>query len=228
MATTSKLKPKDGRFLAIIILLIALMFVYLVGVHWWFVMPQVQISSDMQDLRDQQLRFRQATAQKPQIEKRLTDVKGYEQDNQAFLPENDPSAASAALIQRFKQALTAHAKDDKRCQQTSTQNYTGGTEEPFKRVSVQVRMRCDLEPLSAIIYDLEHSKPYLFVDQILISKPAVNQPPPRPMLRGAAAPPPPPPPVAPPLDAQFVLSGYLHQPGKPDKNQPGKTDKAKK
>jgi general secretion pathway protein M len=211
---TSRFKPKDGRFLAVILLLVVLLLVYLVGIHWWFVMPQMQYSSDMQDLRDQQLRFRQATGERPEIEKHLGEVKAYELGNQAFLPEGDVNTASAALIQRFKQAMADHAKNEKRCQQTSTQNYIGGEEELFKRVSVQVRMRCDLEPLSAIFYELENDKPYLFVDQVLITKPMVNIPPPRPTAPGsvaAAAPPPPPPP---PLDVQFNLSGYLRQPGK--------------
>ncbi|MDR2013806.1 MAG: type II secretion system protein M [Rhodanobacter sp.] len=209
----SKLKPKDGRLLAVVLLLIVLILVYLGGVHWWFVMPQMQFSSDMQDLRDQQLRLRMATTEKPDIEKHLAEVKAYEQGNVAFLPESDANSASAALIQRFKQAVADHVKDEKRCQQTGTQNYTGIDDEPFKRVAVQVRMKCDLEPFSAILYDLENGKPYLFVDQVTITKQAFNPPPPRPVMPGSAVTPPPPPPP-PPLDIQFNLSGYLHQPGK--------------
>jgi general secretion pathway protein M len=209
----SKPKLKDGRFLAVVLLLIVLILVYLIGIHWWFVMPQMQFSSDMQDLRDQQLRFRQATAERPEIEKRLVEIKAYEQDNQAFLSEGDVNTASAALIQRFKQAMADHVKNEKRCLQTGTQNYNGGEEELFKRVTVQVHMKCDLEPLAAIFYDLENSKPYLFVDQLMVTKQAVAVPPARPAAPGSAVTPPPPPPP-PPLDIQFSLSGYLRQPGK--------------
>jgi general secretion pathway protein M len=111
------------------------------------------------------------------------------------------NAASAALIQRLKQAMTEHAKDEKRCQQISAQNYNGSEEERYKRVTVQVRLKCDLEPLAAIFYDLENGKPYLFVDQMMIYKQQTYTPP------GAK--------VAPvPLDVRFNLSGYLRQSGK--------------
>ncbi|MEO5623330.1 MAG: type II secretion system protein GspM [Dokdonella sp.] len=197
----SRFQPKDGRFLAVVLLLIVLMVVYLVGVHWWFVAPQLQFSSDMRDLREQQLRFRQTTAEKPEIEKRLAEVKTYEQGNQAFLSETDANAASAALIQRLKQAMTEHAKDEKRCQSISQQNFNNNEDELYQRVTVQARLRCDLEPLAAILYDLENGKPYLFVDQVMIYKQQSYQPP------GAK--------VAPvPLDVRFNLSGYLRLPGK--------------
>lgn len=195
----SRFQPKDGRLLAVVLLLIVLMLVYLIGIHWWFVAPQLQFSSDMQDLREQQLRYRQTTAEKPEIEKRLGEVKAYEQGNQAFLSETDANAASAALIQRLKQAMSG--KDEKRCQNVGAQSYTGSEEELYKRVTVQARLKCDLEPLAAIFYDLENGKPYLFVDQVMIYKQQSYTPP------GAK--------VAPvPLDVRFNLSGYLRQPGK--------------
>ena len=173
----SRFQPKDGRFLAVVLILIVLMLIYLIGVHWWFVAPQMQFRAGMRDLREQQMRFRQTTAEKPAIEKRLAEVKAYEQGNQAFLSETDANAASAALIQRIKQAMSDHAKDEKRCQTVSTQSYNGGEEELYKRVTVQARLRCDLEPLAAVLYDLENGKPYLFIDQVMIYRQQSYTPP---------------------------------------------------
>jgi len=197
----SRWQPKDGRFLAVVILLILLLLVYLIGIHWWFVAPHMQFRADMQDLRDQQLRFRQSAAQKPEIEQRLASIHQREQNNQAFLTDTDQNAASAWLIQRLNQAITDHAKDEKRCSSNGAQPYTGGEEELYKHVTVQARLRCDLEPLAAILYDLENSKPYLFVDQIMIYKQQSYQPP------GSKV-------TASPLDVRFNLTGYLRQPGK--------------
>ena len=70
------------------------------------------------------------------------------------------------------------------------------------KVVVQARLRCDLESLAAILYDLENGKPYLFVDELMIYKQQTYVPP------GAKR-------VASPLDVRFNLSGYLRQPGKP-------------
>lgn len=200
----STMQPRDGRFLAVVLLLIVLLLVYLLGVHWWFVAPHLQYAGEMQELREQQLRYRHAIEEKPEIEQRLAEVKAYEQGNRAFLSETDPNAASAALIQRLKQAMTDHAKDEQRCQNVSTQSFNGGEEELYKRVTVQARLKCDLEPLAAILYDLENGKPYLFVDQVMIYKQQSYSPP------GVKV-------VPNPLDVRFNLSGFLRQPGKPAK-----------
>lgn len=198
---TSRFQPRDGRLLAVVLLLIVLLLVYLVGVHWWFVAPQLQFASDMQDLRDQQLKYSRIIEQQPDIERRLAEVKAHEQGNPAFMAEADRNAAEAALIQRLKQAMTDHVKNETRCQNNGTQSYAGAQDEVYLRVTVQARLKCDLEPLAAILQDLESGKPYLFVDQVMIYKQQTYRP------AGAKV-------AAIPLDVRFNLSGYLRQPGK--------------
>ena len=114
--------------------------------------------------------------------------------------EADANAASAGLITRLRQAQTDQS-DPKRCSVISNTPYSGGQEELYKSVIVQARLRCDLESLAAILYDLESGKPYLFVDQLMIYKQQTYVPP------GAKR-------VASPLDVRFNLSGYLREPGK--------------
>jgi general secretion pathway protein M len=214
----SRFKPRDGRFLAIVILLIVLMLIYFIGIHWWFVAPQLEVRQEMEDLRDQQLRFRQAAAQRPDIEERLASIHEREQSNQAFLTDTDQNAASAYLIQRLNQAISDHAKDEKRCSSAGQQPYTGGEEELYKHVTIQARLRCDLEPLAAILYDLENGKPYLFVDQLMIYKQQSYTPPGG--KTGAGS----------PLDVRFNLTGYLRQAGKaaPNANKTASTAKGQK
>lgn len=198
-------KPKDGRLLAVILLAIVVLIVYLVGVHWWFVSPHLQYFEQMSELRDQQIRFRRIVGEQSELDRRAVEVAGYEKDNQAFLPEADINAASANLIQRLKQAVSTNAADSNRCQVVSTQPYSGGEEELYKRVTIQVRMRCDMEPMLSINYELENGKPYLFIDQVMIYRQQVYVPP-----GGKKVAPP-------PLDIRFNLTGYVRQPGKPQK-----------
>lgn len=194
------LRPRDGRFLAVTLLLIVLLLIYLIAVHWWFVAPHAQISAEMSDLREEHQRYRQIVAEQPDIERRLEEIRNYEQENQAFLPQNDVNAASAALIQRLKDALGEHAKNESRCQNVGTQSFNAGGEELYQRVTVQARLKCDLEPLSAVLYDLEQGKPYLFVDQVMIYRQQNYR---RPGVKTQDV----------PLDVRFNLSGYLRQPG---------------
>ena len=194
-------EARNSRFLAIVLLLIVVMLGYVLGVHWWFVAPHLDIADQMRDLREQQQRFRDTAAQRVLIEKRLAEVRAFEQGNQSFLTDADANSAFSDLTQRLKQAISAHAKDD-RCPIVSNSNYKGVEEEAYQRVTIQVRMRCDLEPFAAILYDLENGNPYLFVDQMMISRQMPGYVPP-----GQKAP-------NMQLDIRFNLSGYLRKQAK--------------
>jgi general secretion pathway protein M len=197
-------ETRNSRFLAIVLLLIVVMIVYLVGIHWWFVAPQLDIAAQMDDLRDQQQRAGQIAQERPLIEKRVAEVRAFEQNNQAFLTDTDPNAAFSDLTQRLKQVMSARVKDENHCALVSNSNFKGGEEELYRRVTIQVRVRCSLEPFAGILYDLENSNPYLFVDQLMIYRQQAGYVPP-----GGKAPPS-------ALDIRFNLSGYLrNKSGKP-------------
>ena len=196
-------EPRNGRFLAIVLLLIVVLLVYLVGVHWWFVAPHAAIAEQIGDLREQQQRFSQIASQRPLIEKRLAEVRAFEQNNQAFLADTDANSAFSDLTQRLKTAISARVKEESRCSIVSNSNFKGGEEETYRRVTIQVRMRCALEPFAGILYDLENSNPYLFVDQVMIYRQQAGY-----VAPGAKAAP------VTALDIRFNLSGYLRKSGK--------------
>ncbi len=195
-------EARNSRFLAVVILLIVVLGVYFLGVHWWFVAPHLDYISQMEDLREQELKLRQTTGQRAEIEKRQTEVSAFEQNNQSFLADKDASGAFSDLTQRLKQAITDHVRDQNRCQILSNQPFRGGEDETYQRVAIQVRMRCDLEPFSSILYDLENGNPYLFVDQLMIYKQPGGYVPPGSKQAMSF------------LDIRFNLSGYLRQRGK--------------
>ena len=161
-------KAENGRFLALLLALIAAAVVYLFGVHWWFTERHLEIASEMSDLRDQYARFKAKADQKPLIDRQLADVREFEAGNPAFLPEGDFDAAAAGLTQRLKQIVSSHAPDPQRCQIIMNQ-YSRSTEpDPFERVVIKVRLRCDLEPFAGILYDLESASPVLFIEELAI------------------------------------------------------------
>ena len=196
-------EARNSRFLAIVLLLIVVMIGYVAGVHWWFVAPHLVIADQMQDLSEQQQRFRQMAGQRVEIEKRLAEVRAFEQNNQAFLADADANSAFSDLTQRLKQAIGARVKDETRCSIVSNSNFKGGEDELYQRVTIQVRMRCDLEPLAGILYELENGNPYLFVDQLMIYRQQGGYVPPGAKAAAPSA-----------LDIRFNLSGYLRKPGK--------------
>ena len=195
-------EARNSRFLALVLLLIAALLVYLLGVHWWFVSPHLAIAGQMDDLRDQEQRFSQIVAQRPQIERRLAEARASEQNNQAFLTDPDANSAFSDIVQRLKQTISARAGDSASCQIVSTSPFRNSEEELYQRVSAQVRMRCGLERFSDIVYDLEDGTPYLFVDRLTIYRQLGGYVPPGGKKPAPSA-----------LEIQFNLSGYLRQPG---------------
>lgn len=193
---------ENGRFLAVVLLLIAVLLGYFGGVHWWFTARHLEISAEMDDLRERELRFRRTAADRAQIEQRLAEVREFEAGNPAFLAEGDFDSAAAGLTQRLKQVVTEHQRDAQSCQVIMNQYSRPTEKELFERASIRVRLRCSLDEFAPILYDLESASPMLFVDEVQIWKqtgyraPGSNQ-------------------VSSYLDVQFTLSGYVRKAAAP-------------
>lgn len=195
--------PRNQRFLAVVLLLIAVLLIYLLFVHFWFVAPHLAISDRRNDLLEQQHHFAELIQRKPAIEKRLQEVAEYERGNQAFLAESDVSSAFSDLSERLKQAVDKSMDPQSRCQVVGVSPTVYRDQEVYQRVSASVVMNCESEVLTKVLYALETSNPYLFVDRFVLYR---QQPMFQPGAKGAAP--------ASLLGAQFTLSGYLRQPGK--------------
>jgi general secretion pathway protein M len=169
-------------------------------VHWWFTERHLEIASEMSDLREQYARFKAKADQKALVDRQLADVRAFEAGNPAFLPEGDFDAAAAGLTQRLKQIVSSHASDPQRCQIIMNQ-YSRSTEpDPFERVVIKVRLRCDLEPFAGILYDLESASPMLFVEELAIFRQQGYLVPGQNKLSNY-------------LDIRFDLFGFIRKPG---------------
>lgn len=188
-----KLSPAQSRLAAIVLALIALAIAYFVLLHWWFVAPLLDQNAQMRDLREQHARYAAEIAQQPQLQQRLDQLAAGGASANAFLPETDPSAAAAGLIQRASDVVAAHASEGGGCempQKMPIENNAG--REPYRRVSVSITLQCAIQPLTAVLHDFDRALPYMFVDDITIYQVAQPGMPPSPKL-----------------EVQFTLSGYI-------------------
>ncbi|HXS74024.1 MAG TPA: type II secretion system protein GspM [Rhodanobacteraceae bacterium] len=192
-----KLSPVQSRLAAIVLAVLALGLAYLVLLHWWFVAPLLDTRAQMHDLRVQHARYAAAIAQQPQLQQRLNQLAQGGASANAFLPETDPSAAAAGLIQRASDVVAAHASEGGGCEMPQKMPIeNSASSEPYRRVSVSITLQCAMQPLIAVLHDFDRALPYMFVDDITIYQ--VAQP-------GTAA--------APKLEVQFTLSGYVRASG---------------
>ncbi|BBD81202.1 type II secretion system protein GspM [Aerosticca soli] len=192
--------PRERRIAAVFLLLLALALGYLLTLHGWLVAPLRAIDAEMDALRDAHGRYLAAIAEKPLLQKRLAALGAGQAASAAFLPEEDGAAANAGLMQRVLDVTAAQARQGG-CEVTQKMplpTLPAGAGEPYRKAVVTIGLRCDIEPLAAVLYELEHGTPYLFVDELSIYRNPVAA-----QERAGA-----------PLEVQFALSGYL-RPARP-------------
>jgi len=167
---------RHGRLLAVVLLLIALLLGYLGGVHWWFVAPLMKSRGEMIDLREEEARFRAIAQQRDAIREALGEVRAFEAGNPGFLVEANFDLAASALIQRLQEQIDTLQAGD-RCALVSRTPFrgTGGSgraaesDTPFEKVTIKVRMRCEMEFFGLLMHGLESGSPQLFVADLTIT-----------------------------------------------------------
>lgn len=190
-----KLSPAQSRVAAVALALAAIAIAYFALLHWWFVAPLLDLRTQMQDLRETHARYAAAIRQEPLLRKRLALLAQGGASSNAFLPETDPSAAAAGLIQRASDVVAAHAGEGGGCEMPQKMPVEGNAgKEPYRRISVSITLQCGMQPLTAVLHDLEQALPYMFVDDLTIYRvPGPNN-----TAR---------------LEVQFTLSGYVRAAG---------------
>lgn len=189
-----------GRLKALVLLVLVLFALYLVTVHWWFTANQIAIAQELSTLKDDEVRFRAVSEQRQAIEGQLAEVRRQEAGNPGFLSETDFDSAAAALSQRLRQIVAAHARSEQSCQIIMSQYQPSTEKELFERAAIRVRLRCSLTEFQPILYDIESASPMLFVDDVQIwaqsgfQQPGSNQ-------------------VSSYLDIQMTLWGYMRKRG---------------
>jgi general secretion pathway protein M len=189
------LPPKgQGQVMAGGLLIVVLGLFYFFCLHW-FVRGHLDIADEINELKQSELRFRQEVGKRPALEARLAEVEEFKARNTYFLPEQTFDLGAAALSTKLKDAVTSKA-DTARCSIISTQPQHLGTKELYERVSIQVRLKCDLDDLVKIMYALENATPLLFIDELnLYQQPILDAS----LVSGNGG----------NMDARFDLSGYI-------------------
>ena len=139
---------------------------YFLLLHWWWTAPMLAMGDEIAKLRDEHLALRMEIAQRPAVEAELARVREFEAGNAGFLPETNRQLATAALVQRLESVVGAASPQPGRCQITARTPSDARTDEPFVRASVQVRLRCGMAELGAVLHALESGSPQLFVDNL--------------------------------------------------------------
>lgn len=207
MALTILPEKGKGQVMAVCMLIIALILFYFVGLHWFF-SGHLRVARELQAQQENELRFAQEGKKIPLLKGRLEEIKRFEESNVYFLPETNEDLAIANLTSKLREIVSSTARDQARCQLLSTQKTSSPKPEPYKRVSLQVRMSCDMEDIVRIMYKLETATPLLFLDELNLY-PRTHFDSGQPIAGGN-------------MEVRFDVSGYIRIP-KNDPNAPTAT-----
>ncbi|MDX1460100.1 MAG: type II secretion system protein GspM [Xanthomonadales bacterium] len=187
---------QSARPTAIMLLVVAAIVVYLLMFHW-FILRHFAYAEEISSLREQLARFEAVAGTRDAVEQRLQQIRDSRADANLFLEEGDFNEAAAAMSDRLGQMIRTQADTD--CQIVSRQPVRPRVQERYEKVTVNVRMRCQLSDLLNILYRLESEVPMLIIDNLNIIKPRSRQ---RSRATG---------PTTELLDIRFNMSGYLNQ-----------------
>lgn len=183
------------RWLALVLLLVALVLGYFVLVHPWFTVPLLAVDGEIHTLGEREQRVRTQLEQAPEVARRLQQARVALAGRPGFLPEDSAELASAGLVQRLERAVADASPGNRSCaiSNRSPQAPDAGSQR-FVRVAVQVRLRCGTPELAQVMHAMESGSPRLFVDDLNIMAQRYQL---SPDESGTG------------LDVSFQLSGYL-------------------
>ncbi|KFI23350.1 type II secretion system protein GspM [Nitrosococcus oceani] len=108
-------------------------------------------------------RYNQIIASRPALEARLKQLQRKQAANAYYLEQQSAPLAATELRRRVKAVVESSGGV-----LTSTQSLPVVENELFPKVGIRVRMTGDTEILQKVLYDLEASRPLLFVDDLQV------------------------------------------------------------
>ncbi len=190
--------PDRDRWLALGLLVAALVAGYLVFVHPWWTVPMRAADARIEALQARDARATAQLAQANGIERRLQAARALDARAPAFLPEATVELATAALAQRLETEVARASPGHRGCAITNrspAEQAPGDARHP--KAGMHVRLRCGNTELGALLQGLEGGHPVLFVDNLSVVAQGFFEYPGQAAAQAGG------------LDVEFDLYGYL-------------------
>ena len=189
---------RRDRWLALALLLAVIALAYLVLVHPWFTRPLLAINTDISDLQERDQRVQAQLQQRGAVARGLQQAQAALAGRPGFLREATAESAAAALSSRLQDAVASASPGNRSCTISNRSPLQDTSADAvFPKVALQVRLRCGIPEMAAVLYTLETGSPRLFVNNLNLLAQRFQQ---SPNETGTG------------LDVSFELVGYL-QPG---------------
>ncbi|MGN7837848.1 type II secretion system protein GspM [Stenotrophomonas sp. 22385] len=158
---------RRDRWLALALLLAVITLAYLLLVHPWFTRPLLDINQGIAGLQEREQRVQAQLQQRRQVQQRLQQVQTALEGRPGFLREPTAESAAAALSSRLQDAVASASPGNRSCTISNRSPLTDTARDAqFPRVALQVRLRCGVPEMAAVLHTLETGSPRLFVNNL--------------------------------------------------------------
>lgn len=166
------LTPRERRGTALLILAVVFGAAYWLLIDSWFAGPLRAMGEQAEQLREQQQRYAGVLRQGDALREQLDQARQDPASQTSLLPGDDPDAVAADLMQRLADLINRHATLGGGCSLSQRKPITPEQDEgePYRQVQVSLTLNCAIEPLTAILHELEYQPPFLFVDELRIRR----------------------------------------------------------
>lgn len=154
------------RWLALGLLLGAVLLAYGVLVHPWWTVPIKDVNAQIDSARERELRLRMQLKQAPQVRQRLEQARAQLSRTPGFLPERSAELATASLVQRLETVVAQASPGKRSCEISNRSPLQETGRDLYPKVTVQVRLRCGTPELASVLHALEGGTPRLFVGNL--------------------------------------------------------------
>jgi general secretion pathway protein M len=166
-APAIRLQPSDGRRRAACLLAWALLLLVPVGLGFGVGWPWLERMSyrdeDIASARDQLVRYQRLVATLPILRAELEAVNNNQDFKAFYFAAQTPALAGATLQQNVQDIVKATGS-----RLVSTQILPPTPNEQPPAVRIRIQLQGSTAQLFEILYQLEQSRPFLFVDQVSI------------------------------------------------------------
>ena len=167
------LTPRERRIGAWLLLAASLALLYTLILQPVYLEPWARTEQQIRAAAEQREHYRRLLARDEATARQAPDASAPTELRNLVLQGDDPSAVAADLMQTITQQVADNARRGAGCRLTQrmpivAQEASG----PFREVRLSLDLECATEPLALLLHRLESGQPWLFVDELIIRKPA--------------------------------------------------------
>ena len=150
------------RWIPVLKLMAGIAVLYVLTIHWWFTAPMLALGEQRHALIESQRSMQQEIRQRDQLQGRLAQLEQSSPGLEIWM-SGDSGTVSAQLGQKLDTWMHASPVTCQSITRTPAAEQRSGR---FRKTLLQVRLRCSMQGLVALMARVESESPAIFIENL--------------------------------------------------------------